>query len=257
MRRAHRQVLPAAAEPGPRSLTGVSFDHLPARYDRITTLLSDDLRAWLLFHLPARGDRAVDLGCGTGIWTSLLAERYREVLAVDRSAPMLESARRRRRPNTVYQQRDLRSVEPGQDGRFDLVFCAHTLRYLPDPADALRRMRTLLRPGGLLVLIDADWGPGAGFTPNGQPAAVSGRRLRAEALRTFRDGLWRRRRPLPEALELLRLQLDPDWLNHQIAYPPFTASQWDSLSRALLPGAVTTPLHRTRTLLWTPTEPPR
>ena len=95
-----------------------SFDHLAARYDRLATLLGAELQTWLLFHLPTRGDRAVDLGCGTGVHTELLADRYGEVLGVDLSAPMVAHARRhRQRGNVDYRQADLRDVTPAVDGR--------------------------------------------------------------------------------------------------------------------------------------------
>jgi len=125
-----------------------TFDHLAARYDRISTLLGAELRAWLMFHLPARGDRALDLGCGTGVQTAMLADRYDEVLAVDLSAPMIEFARQHRpRSGVRYELRDLRDVAPDTDGRFDLVFSAYTLHHV-DLDSALHRIRSLVRPGG-------------------------------------------------------------------------------------------------------------
>jgi SAM-dependent methyltransferase len=219
---------------------GGSFDHLAARYDRISTLLGAELRAWLLFHLPARGDRALDLGCGTGGQTVLLADRYAEVLAVDLSGPMVEFARRRRPgPNVRYEQRDLRDVTPDTDGRFDLVFSAYTLHHV-DLHSALLRIRSLVRPGGQALLVDA---------VDDRPA-VPRPWLRRQAWRTFGIDLRHRRRPLREAVELLRLQLDPDWLDHQTGDRLRSAADWDAHCRAVLPGATITPLHRARALDW-------
>ena len=105
-----------------------TFDHLAARYDRISTLLGAELRAWLMFHLPARGDRALDLGCGTGVQTAMLADRFDEVLAVDLSAPMIDFARQRRPRSAVrYEQRDLRE-RPVQRCRQSSVRPAHHRR---------------------------------------------------------------------------------------------------------------------------------
>ena len=219
-----------------------SFDHLPARYDRIATLLGAELRAWLLFHLPARGGRAADLGCGTGVHTELLAERYDEVVGVDLSGPMIEFARRRRpRPNVDWVERDLRAV----DGRYDLVFSAYTLHHLPELDGALHRIRSMVRPGGLVLLVD--------LVDERQPVPRSW--FRAEAARTFRDDLWRRRRSLPEAVELLRLQLDRDWLDHQCTDRLRPTGEWDLHCRAVFPGAAITPLHRARALAWSATGP--
>jgi ubiquinone/menaquinone biosynthesis C-methylase UbiE len=224
-----------------------SFDHLPARYDRFAVLVGDELHAWLRRHLPARGGRALDAGCGTGVHTALLAERFNEVLAVDLSAPMLDYARAHRpRGNVHYVQRDVQDVSPADDGRFDLVFCAYTLHHVPLFYGTLRRLRSLVRPGGSVLLVDV----------------VDDRRqvprswFRAEAFRTFRDDLLRARRPLGEAVELLRLQLDPDWLDHQSTDRLLPPAEWDGRTREVFPGAAITPLYRAHALAWHAPEAP-
>ena len=218
-----------------------SFDHLAARYDRLATLLGAELRTWLQFHLPGRGDRAVDLGCGTGVHTELLADRFGEVLGVDLSAPMVEHARRHRgRPNVDYRRADLRDVTPGADGRFDVVFSAYTLHHVPELSTALHRMRSLVRPGGRVLLVD--------LVDERRPVPRSW--FRAEAGRTFAADLRHRRRPVREAVELLRLQLDPDWLDHQTTDRLLPPDDWAEHCRAVFPGAAITPLHRARALSW-------
>jgi 2-polyprenyl-3-methyl-5-hydroxy-6-metoxy-1,4-benzoquinol methylase len=218
-----------------------SFDHLAARYDRLATLLQPELHAWLLFHLPARGDRALDLGCGSGVHTDLLAQRYDEVLAVDLSEPMLELARRSRpHPNVRYEQRDLRDLRAGTEGRFDLVFSAYTLHHLAEVETALHRIRSLVRPGGRVLLVDL---------VDDRPE-VPRRWLRARARRTFGADLLHRRRPVRQAVELLRLQLDPDWLDHQTTDRLRPAEDWDAHCRAVFPGAALVTLDRARALTW-------
>lgn len=218
-----------------------SFDHLAARYDRLAELVGGELRAWLLFHLPARGDRAVDLGCGTGVHTALLAERYAEVLGVDVSAPMLDFARRRRdRSNVDWRESDLLAVGPA-DGRFDLVHSAYTLHHVPAFDSALHRMRSLVRPGGQVLLVDLV----------DERELVPREEFVREAWRTFRDDLIRQRRGPVEAVELLRLQLDRDWLAHQSTDRLRPVQDWDAHCRAVFPGASIVPLGRARALAWT------
>jgi SAM-dependent methyltransferase len=203
-------------------------------------LLGAELRAWLLFHLPPRGDRAVDLGCGTGVHTALLAERYDDVLGVDLSAPMVDFARRARpRPNVRYERRDLRDVAPDPDGRFDLVFSANTLHHV-ELDSALHRIRSLVRPGGKVLLVDV---------VDDRPQ-VPRSWLRAQAWRMFGTDLRYRRRPLGEAVELLRLQLDADWLDHQTSDRLRSSADWDEHCRAVFPGATITSLRRARALDW-------
>jgi hypothetical protein len=74
--------------------------------------------------------------------------------------------------------------------------------------------------------------------------------LRAEALRGFRDDLIHRRRPVGDAAELLRLSLDPDWLDHQATDHLWPPHEWDTITGAVYPGAAITPLYRARALCW-------
>ena len=69
------------------------FDQFTGLWDGIDSAFSD----WLAASLPdVVGGRAVDLGCGAGRHTLLLADRFDEVLAVDAAEGMLEIARRDR-----------------------------------------------------------------------------------------------------------------------------------------------------------------
>lgn len=222
------------------------FDHLCQHFDRFAELVGGELDAYLLFRLPAAAGRAVDLGCGTGVHTAVLADRYQEVLAVDLSEPMLAWARgHRARSNVHYEQRDLADVTLERDGRFDLVFSAYTLHHVPDPAAALQQMRRMLRPGGQIIVVDV----------------VDDRRriprkwLRRQALRAFAGDLRTRRRHPRQALELLRLQLAPAWLDHITTDQLLAPAEWEAIGQAVLPGAVFTPLDRGRALRWTNPTP--
>ncbi len=218
-----------------------SFDHLAGRYDRYGELVGAELRAWLLFHLPVRADRALDAGCGTGLHSELLADRCDDVLAVDTSTPMLTHAcRRRARSNVRYVLRDLHDVRPSADGPFDVVLSAYTLHHVPDLPAALTHLRALTRPGGTVLLVDV--------VDDRHPVPRSW--LRSEAWRTFRADLARRRRPVTEAAELLRLSLDPDWLDHQSTDRLLPGYEWDALTRDTFPGATIAHLARARALHW-------
>src|SRR5262245_50421941 len=163
--------MPALRPRDPRS-----FDHLPAVFDRFVELTGDPLTDYLTDRLPPRCERAVDLGCGTGRHAWLLSGVFEEVLAVDISGPMLEFAQHHRSADNIhYQQRDLLEVTPGRDGHFDFVLSTHTLHHVPDLALALEQIRSLLRPGAAVVLVD-----------NVDPRRQAPRRwLRAEARRTL------------------------------------------------------------------------
>lgn len=109
--------------------------------------------------LPERPfHRVLDVGCGEGLFTGMLAERYpdAEVLGVDiskRAVARAKSQVGRARPNVAFEAREI--LNDGPAGRFDLIFCAETLYYLGRDSRvrlAADRLTALLEPGGALVL---------------------------------------------------------------------------------------------------------
>ena len=106
----------------------------------------------------ARGDRVLDIACGTGIVARLAKERVgkAKVVGVDAHAPMLEMAR------SVAPDLDWRTGDAGalplQEGeQFDAVLCQQGLQFFPDRRAAAREMRRALAPGGRLAL--STWRP--------------------------------------------------------------------------------------------------
>ena len=99
-----------------------------------------------------RGQRFLDLGCGTGASTAALlaAAPHAEVVAVDASAGMLDRARRKPWPDTVTFVH-ARAEDLAVHGPFDGVFAAYLVRNLEDPDPVLGAVRGLLRPGGRFV----------------------------------------------------------------------------------------------------------
>lgn len=95
--------------------------------------------------------RIVDLGCGSGNVTRLLAQRWphARILALDNSAEML--ARARQRSSAIeWQQADLAAWQARE--RFDLVFSNAALHWLPDHATRIPRLADAVAPGGALAV---------------------------------------------------------------------------------------------------------
>ncbi|MCV7441634.1 methyltransferase domain-containing protein [Mycobacterium paraense] len=125
---------------------------------------AQDSAAYLLPHLKP-GSSVLDIGCGPGTITADLAERVAPgpVLAVDQSADVLDVARaeveRRDLPNVTFATADVHHLEFADD-TFDVVHAHQVLQHVADPVQALREMRRVCRPGGLVAARDADY---AGF----------------------------------------------------------------------------------------------
>jgi len=129
-------------------------------FDRIA-LLPDD--PWdhnrhyhdlLLRELPPSCGRALEIGCGTGEFSRLLAARSRQVLAIDLSPNMIRLARDRSRgfANLEFRVADAESLELPREG-FDCVASIATLHHL-ETAATLARWREALAPGGVLLVLD-------------------------------------------------------------------------------------------------------
>jgi SAM-dependent methyltransferase len=115
-------------------------------------------------YVPRGCGNALEVGCGTGELTRLLAERCEHVLAIDLSPEMVRVARRNSaaRPNVEYRVADVMEMAL-PDESFDCIASVATLHHLPTP-DALRRMKAALRPGGVLIVHDVlDWSGATGF----------------------------------------------------------------------------------------------
>jgi SAM-dependent methyltransferase len=94
------------------------------------------------------GVRALEIGCGTGLFTEMFARSGAEILAVDLSADLLRKARARNLPPTVtFRNEPFEAC--AAEGPFDAVIGSSVLHHL-ELGGALRKIRELLRPGGAL-----------------------------------------------------------------------------------------------------------
>jgi len=112
------------------------------------TRAASDLLARVPLESPAS---VVDLGCGPGNSTELLARRWpgAHVTGVDSSVEMLASARKAL-PEAVWVQADVATWKP--EAPVDLIFANAVLHWLSDHEALLPRVMGLLAPGGVLAV---------------------------------------------------------------------------------------------------------
>ena len=103
----------------------------------------------LLRALPVRCERVLDVGCGKGEFAIRLAERAGRVDAVDRSAEMIEAARRVVPANVSCLQGDVAEMALPA-GAYDAITSISALHHLSLPV-VLPRLARALRPGGVLI----------------------------------------------------------------------------------------------------------
>ena len=120
----------------------------------------DEREAWHALiekHLGAGTDRkALDLASGTGVITRLLCERGYSVTGLDFSEPMLERAKAKARGLAAsYVMGDAENTLL-PDEAYDVIMTRHLVWTLPDPAAAFADWFRVLKPGGKVLIVDAD-----------------------------------------------------------------------------------------------------
>lgn len=123
---------------------------------------AENSAGFLLPHLQ-RGQLVLDVGCGPGTISADLARRVvpGSVIGIDLSLEVIELARRGAEAtdglNVSFQVGDVYDLQFA-DSSFDVVYAHQVLQHLSDPVRALREMRRVLAPGGLVAVRDADYG---------------------------------------------------------------------------------------------------
>ena len=114
------------------------------------------IQTWTMQRVRAikpRSARTLDMGCGFGDWTELLAEVSDEIYAFD-IAPSFVEQTQRRVPTANVTCSDLVSYEMPRD--LDIVYIGAVLLYATesDVVDVLRRVREAARPDALVIIRD-------------------------------------------------------------------------------------------------------
>ena len=106
----------------------------------------------------AVGARVLDIGCGAGATSLMLADRVRpgRVLGVDISVPLLERARERAQDrgigNLEFERADAQTFALDA-ASYDIVFSRFGVMFFADPVSAFRNLLGALRPGGKLGFV--------------------------------------------------------------------------------------------------------
>ncbi len=161
-----------AVDPGNAEATEAWSGPLLERFIRFRPLVANGLgahgEAAMAAHPPQGGDRVIDLGCGFGDTTQRLATLVGdggEAVGVDVAEGFIELAKREAEEagarNVSFHVEDVQVGDLG--GPFDYAFSRMGIMFFANPVQALRNVRSALRPGGRLCAVvwrrklDNDW----------------------------------------------------------------------------------------------------
>jgi ubiquinone/menaquinone biosynthesis C-methylase UbiE len=128
------------------------------RYDRVVDLqIGGRTRAMVRERVAGEDNlgRLIELGCGSGFYTEALARKADSVVATDISPAMLTLAQQRvTASNVTFRAEDCQRTSL-PDGAFDTAFMSLVIHFTV-PDQAVIEMHRILRPGGMLIIVNLD-----------------------------------------------------------------------------------------------------
>ena len=134
------------------------------------------------------------------------------------------------------------------DGTHDVVLCVNVLHAVKDPG-SLPHLRSLVAPGGTLIVCDVTQDPNARHPWNTIEGQLD------DAFQDARESYEERSQDYAVAADVLKLHLHPLWLKHCYEDVPFTRADFIAEYSAGFPGADFTEVHRVQTgMVWNAPE---
>jgi 2-polyprenyl-3-methyl-5-hydroxy-6-metoxy-1,4-benzoquinol methylase len=144
-----------------------SFDEEPdhgLRDSLVRESWTDYLKTWL----PYNAATILDIGCGTGSLSVVLAGLGHKVTGIDLSPAMISLAQAKAAKHSLQIEFHVMDAAFPQlsHQQFDVVICRHLLWALPEPQQVLQRWSEFLKQKGRLILIEGFWATGGGLHAN-------------------------------------------------------------------------------------------
>lgn len=152
---------------------GTAYERMMGVWSR---LVGEIFLDWLS---PPPGQAWIDVGCGNGAFTQLLAERCApsEILGVDPSEAQLSFARSRPMGDVACFKQGDAMMLPCEDNRFDVAIMALVIFFVPEPTVGVAEMKRVVKPDGTIAAYAWDV-----LKPGGFPMAAMQDELRDMAI---------------------------------------------------------------------------
>ena len=137
---------------------GRMFDNWPERYDRwFTTPIGKLVREYekeLIISLlkPEQGDKILDAGCGTGVFTADILEHEALVFGIDISLPMLTQAGEKLEGYPFFTALGTMICLPFAENTFDKVVSITALEFIEDGRKAVEELFRVTKKGGSILV---------------------------------------------------------------------------------------------------------
>ncbi|MEK7098991.1 MAG: class I SAM-dependent methyltransferase [Patescibacteria group bacterium] len=122
--------------------------------------IAEDRRA-VVEEISWKGKTVLDVGCGTGETPYYIAQKgAKRVVGLDYSASAIAVAEQTyRHPNLSFQKKDIKDVRE----KFDVIITMGTLEHVDDPLAMLKKFKSLLNPGGSIIVTSPNWSNPRGY----------------------------------------------------------------------------------------------
>jgi SAM-dependent methyltransferase len=187
---------------------------IAASYDKARVLAPETAHLWLdllAAHVNrARASLIIDLGCGTGRFSDLLATHFGcQVVGIDPSRKMIDQARRKPTSGNVSYRQGPAEAMPIPDGCADLVFMSMVYHHLNNPPVVARECHRVLGQGGYVCIRngtrETDY-PHRHFFPGLEPLIASELPSQPDIARVFTAAGF-----APVVHSVVRQVVAPDW----------------------------------------------
>jgi len=137
---------------------GRIFDNWPERYDRwfttpIGQLVRDYEKELIISSLkPEKGDKILDAGCGTGVFTDDILKHGALVFGIDISLPMLARAGEKLEGYPFFKALGTMICLPFAEKTFDKVVSITALEFIEDGRNALQELFRVTKKGGTILV---------------------------------------------------------------------------------------------------------